>query len=797
MLVTLPPNMSPGRMEDFTEIKFLDTGPIYFFDQIKPKRKIWEKRKCEDHFPLLECTEGANYNPTRSIFKELEKAKLSTVAESGEKDEFISFGVSQTSSVSMLSTNLKFSKLQLQKSLFEEYKLTAAEILYELEEVLQKYAVYNITFPVGIVNLVDYSWHDLTSDAYKYATKNPMLKKCSALKDDTSIMTMIDLKGYKINSCSREECHKRNCLVKVKEDHHDAASKPVVKTSLVDQQQCSQISQDSSLPVVTHFSLTSKICLENGWVLQPPSSKLEILKWKTILDTAVKKLQVAIMQIQVISMMFNQDGGMMLSKKGTTVREWIWPSKGKLDDPVEIWVNKFITVKISGRFAITLIYKWHPQSISLSLAPVKCKPFPPQLPEAPRHLKTAYNLSQSLHDVNTMSEEARKLFKAYKVKCKQMKCITQNKDPSSLTDSVDIATFDPVMDISPMSDVVAIIKLRGLQTKAKHILLQWLDHYRFALGIETRHICKMPKFPQKVVRRRISTAKFPLKQSTKESNENKEYLRYQNTFLKLKGMFKPLPLRQIQKTPASSPPVRLPLPIENKDAWFASQLVCPVVLRWALCGNGRNKCYCSTCRIPEVTDLEYDHLIFDQLSSVDQIIIVYVFSAKKKDRTMREMAKLYTKLNRHRSMPCVQCHSDAFRLMKYNVITASKFTSSKSPLLVQRHNVIPGIFLGQQTLGKIAARWSSEGHGGSSVFPQEQGRMILFSLSFKGKCEMYIRGKLLFANFIFNGYGTSAKDLQKQTVKTRSDYHMGYFLPNDFRIRAQPTSCFENEDTFL
>lgn len=44
-------------------------------------------------------------------------------------------------------------------------------------------------------------------------------------------------------------------------------------------------------------------------------------------------------------------------------------------------------------------------------------------------------------------------------------------------------------------------------------------------------------------------------------------------------------------------------------------------------------------------------------------------------------------------------------------------------------------------------------------------------------------GKILFANFIFNGYGTSAKDLQKQTVKTRSDYHMGCFLPSDFRVR--------------
>ena len=94
------------------------------------------------------------YSPTRSIFKELEKARLSTVAESRKKDEFISLGVSKTSSVSMLSTNFKFSKLQLQKSLFEEYKVTAAEILFELE-ILEKYAVYNITFPVGIVNLVD------------------------------------------------------------------------------------------------------------------------------------------------------------------------------------------------------------------------------------------------------------------------------------------------------------------------------------------------------------------------------------------------------------------------------------------------------------------------------------------------------------------------------------------------------------------------------------------------------------------------------------------------------------------
>jgi hypothetical protein len=44
-------------------------------------------------------------------------------------------------------------------------------------------------------------------------------------------------------------------------------------------------------------------------------------------------------------------------------------------------VNKFITVKIAGRFAITLIYKWHPQSLELSLAPIKHKSLPPCLPD--------------------------------------------------------------------------------------------------------------------------------------------------------------------------------------------------------------------------------------------------------------------------------------------------------------------------------------------------------------------------------------------------------------------------------
>lgn len=72
-------------------------------------------------------------------------------------------------------------------------------------------------------------------------------------------------------------------------------------------------------------------------------------------------------------------------------------------------------------------------------------------------------------------------------------------------------------------------------------------------GIEPLHIGKMPKFPKKVIRRqKVSSARFPLKQSVEEKDENKEYLRYRNSFLKLKGVFKPAPLFHTQKTSVSN-----------------------------------------------------------------------------------------------------------------------------------------------------------------------------------------------------------------------------------------------------
>ncbi|XP_074127394.1 uncharacterized protein C3orf20 homolog [Sminthopsis crassicaudata] len=189
---------------------------------------------------------------------------------------------------------------------------------------------------------------------------------------------------------------------------------------------------------------------------------------------------------------------------------------------------------------------------------------------------------------------------------------------------------------------------------------------------------------------------------------------------------------------------RKPFSVDNENIWFVSQLVCPVVLRSKIMGEDVRLCRCSSHSIPHVTDLEFDFLINNQISWPEQITVICVYDpAMVEDGTLLDIEELYSHKNRTRNMPCIQSRLDPFRLLKYNISCADEFTDHIGSLLVYRHNVSPGMFL------------------------------------------MYIQGKLLFANYVFNGYSTSAKDLQKQIVKTRNDYHMGYYLPNDFRFRNQ------------
>lgn len=72
-------------------------------------------------------------------------------------------------------------------------------------------------------------------------------------------------------------------------------------------------------------------------------------------------------------------------------------------------------------------------------------------------------------------------------------------------------------------------------------------------------------------------------------------------------------------------------------------------------GEEGKTCKCSNHRIPYVSDLEYDHLINNKMSSNEQIIVVCVSSSQtNKDQSEDKIEQLYERKNKNRSMPCAQ-----------------------------------------------------------------------------------------------------------------------------------------------
>ncbi|XP_041113618.1 uncharacterized protein C3orf20-like isoform X2 [Polyodon spathula] len=270
----------------------------------------------------------------------------------------------------------------------------------------------------------------------------------------------------------------------------------------------------------------------------------------------------------------------------------------------------------------------------------------------------------------------------------------------------------------------------------------------FILGISSPDISKMSSTPQRTILKRktksaASPSLVPIDMEWKES----EAVQPQSNNPEASPLrFLSAPARNILWDPPrssqSSRPV-IPKSPKNYRPLLSSHNPCPVLLRSLMMGEGEKKrCRCSNRQTPCLTDLEYDAFITGQMPGTEQIVVVCVVSSSNPQSSLSVdlLEKLYEKKNKNRSMPCVQCRLDSFRLVKYDLATAGLQTVPQGPLLLQRHNVAPGMFL------------------------------------------MYICGKLLFADYIFNGYSSSIKDLQKQISITRGNYRMGLSLPSDFRF---------------
>ncbi|EOB00772.1 hypothetical protein Anapl_11152 [Anas platyrhynchos] len=72
-----------------------------------------------------------------------------------------------------------------------------------------------------------------------------------------------------------------------------------------------------------------------------------------------------------VTVMFNQERGLVTNKDEEMVREWKGPRDGKLAQPVIAQINEYIAVRITGCIAVSLVYKWQHESACLPLSPLQ------------------------------------------------------------------------------------------------------------------------------------------------------------------------------------------------------------------------------------------------------------------------------------------------------------------------------------------------------------------------------------------------------------------------------------------
>ncbi|KAL8576950.1 hypothetical protein ACOMHN_024226 [Nucella lapillus] len=169
--------------------------------------------------------------------------------------------------------------------------------------------------------------------------------------------------------------------------------------------------------------------------------------------------------------------------------------------------------------------------------------------------------------------------------------------------------------------------------------------------------------------------------------------------------------------------------------------LCPSALRQIVLCEARPMCRCSRHSISAITDIEYDRYVTKECPrSQLQIVMVHSTLFPNTNPAESMVNHIYANLNRNRTRPCLQSRNDPFRIFKYDINTAAEESDHTQPLLLTRHNVVPGMFL------------------------------------------IYGDSRLLFCDHILNGYGYTQRDFKKQISKCRVDFLHGQSLPNDFRF---------------
>ncbi|KAK1887980.1 putative protein C3orf20 [Dissostichus eleginoides] len=482
----------------------------------------------------------------------------------------------------------------------------------------------------------------------------------------------------------------------------------------------------------------------------------------------------------VITAVWDQDGGFICDQHGKITKEWSCQKDRTLKEKIDIQLSDVISVRLLSGTSAMLSFRCNNESVQLPLSVLS-------------------NLNKSRETTCLQTEE-----KLTSDSAQDLLLLRKTTNPVVVLESKRNLTLTPVsvcsLEVLQMVGEVEGLEepsaqwrrgghvgreLKRLQQRVRNTLDGWLDYYRVAIGIKCPDMKRMPDAPLRTrLRREVQSAALPSLNPPERADaravrpeEGRKELQEQQRHLSAPAERPPLDCyvklpRTRKKQTNEEPrlvtqigPLQIHGNIQIESVFIPNSAdlqpsaiappsftpstpltVCPALLRAALLGEGgRRRCCCSAALMPVLTDPEYDAFVMGQPPHSQQILVVCVTPPPQHVNTQAAPGQevlqlLYRKRNKHRTMPCSQCQMDSFRLVRYEMSTGKPSCVAGSILLQQRHNAAPGMVL------------------------------------------MYIRGKLLFAGFIFSRHNCTVRDLHKQISRTRRDYRLGVSLPTDYKF---------------
>ncbi|XP_067113711.1 uncharacterized protein C3orf20 homolog [Osmerus mordax] len=268
-----------------------------------------------------------------------------------------------------------------------------------------------------------------------------------------------------------------------------------------------------------------------------------------------------------------------------------------------------------------------------------------------------------------------------------------------------LASSSRVQDPGAEEEKLAVSRaeLQVIRKRVRHTALHWLNFYMVAAGLIKEPLLQDPK-PRSLKHKEPWTSPPRVHLGNEESPP---------------AFVRPAPLRRKLPRPATcSLPMSRTSPLfrrashraksagslcmSSRSALHRSETPAPpclVVLRHLLLNTYKGQgCHCST-RLPALSDLELELFLGGPWARPGQVIVVYVTSSvcppPRGQSAEQVLQTIHHKQVSTSAMPCAKSSRNPFRLVKYDLDTATHLTQTAVPVLVQRHHVGPGILLSQ------------------------------------------------------------------------------------------------------